>query len=67
MIDEDTVKRLEALADLPLDSDRRALLAPQLRSLIEAANELNRKMAEPRYQELGPQTRFVSAPVEEES
>jgi hypothetical protein len=56
-LDEETVEQLERVAELPL-GERRALVAAQLRGLIEAANELSRKMAAPHLQGLVPSVGF---------
>jgi Asp-tRNA(Asn)/Glu-tRNA(Gln) amidotransferase C subunit len=57
-IDEESIQQVERLAALPLSPERRALLAPQLKALVDAANELSRKMAEPAFSGLSPQVRF---------
>lgn len=66
-LNELTVEHLERAADLPLEPDRRALVASQFRALVEAANELSRKMAAPRHRGLTPAVRFGHPEVDEEA
>ncbi len=58
-LDEEAVAALARTASLPLPSERVATVTTQLRSWLEAANELNRKMADPRYLEVTPITVFT--------
>jgi hypothetical protein len=58
-IDEEAVASLARAAGLPLPSERVSLLTPQLREWLEAANELNRTMADPRHLEVTPITVFT--------
>jgi hypothetical protein len=66
-VDEDDVRALAALADLPLAAGREAQLAPQLDEWLTAANELNRKMAAAEYWEITPVTVFRHPGAEEGS
>lgn len=64
-IDESSIEHLERLADLPLTPERRAKVAAQFRGLVDAANELNRKMAAPHLRHLMPNVRFAHPEPEE--
>lgn len=66
-LDERTIKELARVADLPLTAERLHLIAPQLDALVEAANELNRKMAEPRMSGIAPNVRFAHVPADGEA
>ena len=57
-VNEDDVRALAALADLPLAAGREVQLAPQLGEWLTAANELNRKMAAAENMEITPVTVF---------
>lgn len=59
------VETFERLADLKLKPDRRQAIAGILSVWVPAANELSRKMAEPRHRGLTPNVRF-SHPTSEE-
>jgi hypothetical protein len=65
-VTEQTIEHLERLADLPLTPERRAAIAPQLRALVEAANELSRKMSAPHLRALTPSVSFVHPQAGEE-
>jgi hypothetical protein len=58
LVSEATTRRLADLAELPLAEGRAAILAPQLNVWITLANELNRKMSDPRHWTLTPITVF---------
>jgi Asp-tRNA(Asn)/Glu-tRNA(Gln) amidotransferase C subunit len=58
-IDETSVEHLARLADLRLTQERRAAVAAQFRDLVDAANELNRKMAAPHLRHVVPGVRFA--------
>jgi hypothetical protein len=64
-IDESTIAQFERAADLPLPEHERIVIAPMYRGLVEAANELSRKMSNPRYRTLGPTFKFVHSHLEE--
>ena len=66
-VDEATVRALADLAELPLTEGREALLAPQLSEWLTAANELNRKMSEPKHWTVTPATVFVQPSAKEET
>ena len=51
-LDEEAVAALARAAALPLPPERVELVAGQLRDWVEAANELSRKMADPRRPEV---------------
>lgn len=55
-VNEEMVEQLAKLAELELDAQRRALIAPQLDGLLTAANEVNRFMDKRRN--VGPSVRF---------
>ncbi len=57
-LDSDDVAALARAAALPLTPDRVELLTGQLRDWLSAANEVNRKMADPRHLEVMPITVF---------
>jgi hypothetical protein len=57
-VDEGTVRELAEAADLPLDSARLALVAPQLVVWLAAANELSRKLSAEEHRGLLPVTLF---------
>jgi hypothetical protein len=59
------VEVFEGLADLVLKPERRAAVAGILSVWVPAANELSRKMAEPRHRELTPNVRFSHPAAEE--
>jgi hypothetical protein len=63
-VDEGTVRELARAAGLPLDDARLALVAPQLETWLEAANDLSRKMAADEHRELFPATVFRHPAVE---
>lgn len=63
-IDSGTVRELATAAQLPLAPDRATQLAPQLRTWLRAANELNAKMNDPAYRIVAPATIFTHATVE---
>jgi hypothetical protein len=63
-MDERRVRELASAAELPLDEDRLARIAPQLEVWLTAANELSRKLARDEHQELVPITVFRQPPVE---
>ena len=54
----ESIDRLCALADLPVPAERRKGLTLILASLVAAANELSRKMADARYRTVVPILRF---------
>jgi hypothetical protein len=54
----DAIDRLCTLAALPVPAERRRGLALMLADLVAAANELSRKMADPRYRAIVPIVRF---------
>ena len=56
IVTEAVVEQLAKLAELELDVDRRALLAPQLDALLSDANRVNRFMEGRR--DVGPAVRF---------
>ncbi len=58
-LDEAAVRALARAADLPLPSDREALVAGQLGAWLTAANELNRKMAAEEHWAVIPITVFT--------
>jgi hypothetical protein len=61
MSDEITLGEIEVferLADLKLKAERRQAIAGILSIWVPAANELSRKMAEPRHRALAPNMRF---------
>ena len=58
-LDEEAVAALARAAALPLPPERVELVAGQLRDWLEAANELSRKMADPRHLEVTPITVFT--------
>lgn len=66
-VGEATVRTLADLAGLPLGEGREGLLAPQLSEWLTAANELNRKMSEPKYWTITPATVFVHPSAQEET
>jgi hypothetical protein len=55
---QETIERLCVLAGLPLPASRRDKLVPMASTLMAAANELNRKMAEGSRRGVSPITRF---------
>jgi len=59
------VERLESLADLELDAERRQAVAGILSVWVPAANELSRKMAEPRFRALTPALQFTKLTPDE--
>ncbi len=61
------VEEFEKLADLKLQPERRSLVAGLLSAWVPAANELNRKMAQPQYRGLTPNVRFAHPGAEEVS
>lgn len=65
-VSEAAVRTLADLAGLPLSEGREKLLAPQLTTWLTAANELNRKMSEPKYWTVTPITVFTHPNVREE-
>jgi hypothetical protein len=54
----ESIDRLCTLAALPIPAARRRGLALMLSGLVAAANELSRKMADPRYRAIVPILRF---------
>jgi hypothetical protein len=66
-VSEATVRTLADLAGLPLVEGREGLLAPQLSEWLTAANELNRKMSEPKYWTVTPATVFTHPSAQEET
>jgi len=66
-VSEVTVRTLADLAGLPLAEGREKLLAPQLSEWLTAANELNRKMSEPKYLMVTPATVFTHPSTQEET
>lgn len=64
-ISEKEVEVFERLADLPLKAERRAAVAAILSVWVPAANELSRKMSEPRHRGLTPNVRFTHPGAEE--
>jgi hypothetical protein len=58
-LDEEAVAALARAAALPLPSERLPLVTGQLRDWLAAANELNRKMADPRHLAVTPITTFT--------
>jgi hypothetical protein len=56
--DEAIVLNLARAADLPLEKGRARLIAPQLGTWIEAANELSRKLAAAEHAAVQPITTF---------
>jgi hypothetical protein len=68
MSDEITQKEVEVfegLADLKLKAERRHAVAGILSVWVPAANELSRKMAEPRHRALAPNTSFTHSGADE--
>jgi hypothetical protein len=63
-MDERSVRELASAAELPLDDDRLASIAPQLEVWLTAANELSRKLGLEEHRELVPITVFRHPPVE---
>jgi hypothetical protein len=63
-MNEDTVRELARAADLPLSDERLALVAPQLRDWLAAANELNQKLAAEAHRQVVPITTFRHPPPE---
>jgi hypothetical protein len=57
-MNEETVREIARAADLPLGPERPALIAPQLATWLDAANELSRKMSAPEHLTLTPITVF---------
>jgi hypothetical protein len=57
-VTRESIDRLCALADLPLPAARRGALVAPLATLVAAANELSRKMAEGSRRGVLPITRF---------
>mgnify|MGYP000394966716 CR=1 FL=1 len=57
-MNEETIRELARAADLPLDAERSALIAPQLSVWLEAANELSREMSAHEHWTLAPITVF---------
>ena len=57
-VTRETVDRVCALANLDLTAERRARLVPMFASLVAAANDLSRKMADPGVRSVLPITRF---------
>lgn len=55
-VGQDEVRTLAAIADLPLEEDRREVVAGLLSSWLPAANELSRKMAALEFLETMPIT-----------
>jgi hypothetical protein len=64
-ITEKEVEVFERLADLKLKAERRAAVAGILSVWVPAANELSRKMAEPRHRALAPNVRFIHPGADE--
>ncbi len=64
-ITPEDVETFERLADLKLKGERRMGVADILSVWVPAANELSRKMAEPRHRGLTPNVRFTH-PLSEE-
>jgi len=58
LVTRESIDDLCSLAGLPLPPDRRARLAPILSSLLTAANDLSRKMADAKYRSVVPILRF---------
>ena len=58
LVTRESIDDLCSLAGLPLPPERRARLAPILSSLVTAANDLSRKMAEAGYRSVVPILRF---------
>jgi len=58
LVTRESIYRVCTLAGLPLSPERQARLAPMLSSLVTAANELSRKMADARYRSVVPILRF---------
>lgn len=63
-MDEQTVRELCTAAELDVGEERLALIAPQLATWLDAANELNRKLAAPEHRGLQPITIFRHPPTE---
>ena len=57
-MNEQTVKALCNAADLQLGEERLSLIAPQLSSWLEAANELSRKLAAAEHETVLPAVGF---------
>jgi Asp-tRNA(Asn)/Glu-tRNA(Gln) amidotransferase C subunit len=57
-MDEETVRRLARAADLELPAERLPLVARQLGAWLDAANELNAKLAEEDHVTVVPITTF---------
>lgn len=58
-ITPEDLEPFERLADLTLKGERRKGVADILSAWVPAANELSRKMAEPRHRGLTPNVRFT--------
>jgi len=58
LVTRESIDDLCGLAGLPLPPERRARLAPILSSLVTAANDLSRKMADTGYRSVVPILRF---------
>jgi hypothetical protein len=57
-MDEETVRGLARAADLDLTEERLPLVARQLETWLDAANELSRKLAEEEHATVLPITTF---------
>ena len=58
LVTRESIDDLCSLAGLPLPPERRTRLAPILSSLVIAANDLSRKMADTDYRSVAPVLRF---------
>jgi len=58
LVTRESIDDLCSLAGLPLPPERRVRLAPILSSLVTAANDLSRKMADAGYRSVVPILRF---------
>lgn len=63
-MNEETVRELARAADLPLGPERPALIAPQLATWLEGANELSAKLSASEHWTLTPITAFRHPPAE---
>jgi hypothetical protein len=63
-VDEQAVRKLCEAADLDVGEERLALIAPQLSAWLDAANELNRKLASPEHRVVQPIAVFRHPPTE---